>query len=1053
MICESFGINDFKADVIEEDLVEIPITTTTTAAATTGEITINPYMITDLEQSLIEELIEEDFKEIIEEDEEQAQEEFENNYNIREQQLLQQRQQLQQQRIKIEEIAITKQEVEDVVEVEELTQNSYTYERLLLQQQQQQEQLQQQQQQQEKALIIHYKENLIKAKTPTTAAKKFKKTLAATANISHNKVTAGNICTTTKAKNKYKKQQNNNKTGTTNSNNHHNIFNINSNSNSSNTSNTSSTATNSNISTSTSTTSSSSNSNSNLSLTKTSNLSTTSTTKTLNTDDKIKINFENNLNFINFNKNFTNSNSNNNNNTNIVNQNLYQQTTKSPQIIVKMEQQLQQQQQQQQLQMQMQHQQQQQQLNVVFGSERVNLNSSTPYSDATQTKKHSPGHIKRPMNAFMVWSQMERRKICEKTPDLHNAEISKELGRRWQQLGKEEKQPYISEAEKLRKLHMIEYPNYKYRPQKKLSRANSAGGKAAADDSNNELNSSSSSTNSQRSQNTSNTTTATTAAPKATRKTKRNSTSSTTTTNSLNYASNGSSPPFKKQRHNSTKSLNLSTDYEDDDVMVDAGHHHQHNLDIGSSYLNATTTAGSDYNTITSSNFYTSDDLNADLNKNVMLHVTNMDDNQTQRLPGLTSLTAGSLHFKTEPDTKYDDNFMKLMNPDSFFENSIEMKETDCDGLADVCPKLGQLITLINPSTDLHTTPNSHNTHQHQQHHQQQQHQQQHQSQQQQQRYVNDLIDGSFDADDNGGGSIVNNDANLHPASQQYSNLKFSLFNCDNLSNNADLQSTAHNTSSNLYICDDILRIDDESSQQQTDHHHECFTTLSCTSANCKNNNCSNKTNQNQQNSAKDNADLQQQQPQPQQHSHHQHHHHQHHHHLSSSNGGGGGGGVDANNDSTQMFSLPPQQTVTMNIEIHNGIGHCVNKDDSTTFHLDDNMANAISNTTVTIPSCSSDECCMLSQHSTHHHSPHMGFCGHSAFAGTSVEATVSSIFNPDHNCDSEPNINAGHQQSDLNYTTFDTNRTLFDFTHDDLPPSQSISSHLEFNYDSSFQN
>lgn len=108
---------------------------------------------------------------------------------------------------------------------------------------------------------------------------------------------------------------------------------------------------------------------------------------------------------------------------------------------------------------------------LVFGSARVPVNSSTPYSDATRTKKHSPGHIKRPMNAFMVWSQMERRKICERTPDLHNAEISKELGRRWQLLSKDDKQPYIMEAEKLRKMHMIEYPNYKYRPQKKQARS------------------------------------------------------------------------------------------------------------------------------------------------------------------------------------------------------------------------------------------------------------------------------------------------------------------------------------------------------------------------------------------------------------------------------------------------------------------------------------------------------------------------------------------------------------------------------------------------------
>lgn len=106
----------------------------------------------------------------------------------------------------------------------------------------------------------------------------------------------------------------------------------------------------------------------------------------------------------------------------------------------------------------------------LFGSLLVDKNSSTPYSDATQTKKNNPNHIKRPMNAFMVWSQIERRKICEIQPDMHNAEISKRLGRRWKTLDDEARRPFIEEAERLRQLHMVEYPDYKYRPRKKTTK-------------------------------------------------------------------------------------------------------------------------------------------------------------------------------------------------------------------------------------------------------------------------------------------------------------------------------------------------------------------------------------------------------------------------------------------------------------------------------------------------------------------------------------------------------------------------------------------------------
>lgn len=90
--------------------------------------------------------------------------------------------------------------------------------------------------------------------------------------------------------------------------------------------------------------------------------------------------------------------------------------------------------------------------------------------------KTPTGHIKRPMNAFMVWSQIERRKIMEQSPDMHNAEISKRLGKRWKLLKDCDKIPFIREAERLRLKHMADYPDYKYRPRKKVKSSSSKPG-------------------------------------------------------------------------------------------------------------------------------------------------------------------------------------------------------------------------------------------------------------------------------------------------------------------------------------------------------------------------------------------------------------------------------------------------------------------------------------------------------------------------------------------------------------------------------------------------
>ncbi|XP_029312662.1 transcription factor 7-like 2 isoform X7 [Cottoperca gobio] len=93
----------------------------------------------------------------------------------------------------------------------------------------------------------------------------------------------------------------------------------------------------------------------------------------------------------------------------------------------------------------------------------ISLNSSKQSDAKKEEEKKKQVHIKKPLNAFMLYMKEMRAKVVAECTLKESAAINQILGRRWHALSREEQAKYYELARKERQLHMQLYPGWSAR--------------------------------------------------------------------------------------------------------------------------------------------------------------------------------------------------------------------------------------------------------------------------------------------------------------------------------------------------------------------------------------------------------------------------------------------------------------------------------------------------------------------------------------------------------------------------------------------------------------
>ncbi|XP_044846983.1 protein capicua homolog isoform X2 [Mauremys mutica] len=87
---------------------------------------------------------------------------------------------------------------------------------------------------------------------------------------------------------------------------------------------------------------------------------------------------------------------------------------------------------------------------------------SSSEKDGRSPSKREKDHIRRPMNAFMIFSKRHRALVHQRHPNQDNRTVSKILGEWWYALGPKEKQKYHDLAFQVKEAHFKAHPDWKW---------------------------------------------------------------------------------------------------------------------------------------------------------------------------------------------------------------------------------------------------------------------------------------------------------------------------------------------------------------------------------------------------------------------------------------------------------------------------------------------------------------------------------------------------------------------------------------------------------------